>query len=113
MKCGRNINLYVFYNNYETIGVAIGPGTSNIVTEIILHPIDQKLRNSKYEFIRYIDDYTAFFDTYENAEEFIRVLGTELSKYGLLLNIKKTEIKNVQNQTNSKVYKKPHQETQS
>lgn len=77
----------------ETIGVAIGPGTSNIVTEIILHPIDQKLRDSKYEFIRYIDDYTAFFDTYENAEEFIRVLGTELSKYGLLLNIKKTEIK--------------------
>ncbi|WP_162901835.1 antiviral reverse transcriptase Drt4 [Aeromonas hydrophila] len=77
----------------ETMGVAIGPGTSNIVSEIILFKVDRVLRQHSFSFYRFIDDYTAFCDTYEQAEQFIRVLSEQLSKFGLLLNIKKTEIK--------------------
>ncbi|MBU2870359.1 antiviral reverse transcriptase Drt4 [Colwellia sp. E2M01] len=77
----------------ETTGVAIGPGTSNIISEIILYEVDKLLKDKGYEFYRFIDDYTAFCSTYEESESFIRDLSEFLSVYGLLLNIKKTEIK--------------------
>ncbi|MFC1787203.1 RNA-directed DNA polymerase [Halobacteriota archaeon] len=76
----------------ETNGVPLGPATSNIISELILARIDKKLNDEGFEFIRFIDDYNAYFDTYEKAEEFIRRLSEELSKYKLLLNIKKTFI---------------------
>jgi len=76
----------------ETNGVPIGPATSNIISELILARIDKKLNDKGFEFIRFIDDYTAYFDTYEKAEEFIHNLSEELSKYKLLLNVKKTII---------------------
>lgn len=77
----------------ETMGIAIGPGTSNIVSELILFEVDKALTDEGFEFYRFIDDYTAFCSTYEQSEKFIRVLAEQLSKFGLLLNIKKTEIK--------------------
>lgn len=76
----------------ETNGVPIGPATSNIISEAILVRIDTILKNEGFIFVRFIDDYTAYFDTYEEAEKFIRMLGEELSKYKLLLNAKKTVI---------------------
>ncbi|EGR1837127.1 antiviral reverse transcriptase Drt4 [Vibrio cholerae] len=77
----------------ETTGIAIGPGTSNVISEIILFEVDKLLSDKGYEFYRFIDDYTAFCSTYEQAESFVRDLSEYLSTYGLLLNIKKTEIK--------------------
>ena len=76
----------------ETNGVPIGPATSNIISESILVRIDTILKSEQFVFVRFIDDYTAYFDTYEEAEKFIRRLGEELSKYKLLLNAKKTVI---------------------
>jgi len=77
----------------ETNGIPIGPASSNIICESILARIDKKLKEEeKFTFIRFIDDYTAYSNTYEKAEEFIRRLSEELSKYKLLLNIKKTFI---------------------
>jgi hypothetical protein len=76
----------------ETNGVPTGPATSNIISELILARIDKKLNDEGFEFTRLIDDYAAYFDTYEKAEKFIRRLSEELSGYKLLLNIKKTVI---------------------
>lgn len=76
----------------ETNGIPIGPATSNIISEAILVRIDMILKDEGFVFIRFVDDYTAYFDTYEEAERFIRRLGEELSKYKLLLNAKKTFI---------------------
>lgn len=73
----------------ETNGIPIGPASSNIIVESILAKIDKTLKDERFIFIRFIDDYTAYFSTYEKAEEFIRRLSEELSKYKLLLNIKK------------------------
>lgn len=81
-SCSRN----------ETAGAPIGPAISNIACEIILERIDKNLRN-KFKYIRFIDDYTAYCKTHDEAEEFIRLLSLELMKYKLNLNIKKTEIK--------------------
>jgi hypothetical protein len=81
------------YRN-ETAGLPIGPATSNIACEIILERIDRDLRG-KFSYVRFIDDYTAYCETHTKAEKFIRDLSTELIKYKLNLNIKKTEIKSL------------------
>lgn len=77
----------------ETHGVLIGPSASNLISEIILTLVDKALVEKGYRFIRNIDDYRCFVDSYEAAEEFIRVLDLELHKFGLMRNQKKTEIK--------------------
>ena len=75
----------------ETQGVAIGPATSNVVSEVILARVDETLRD-KFVYTRFIDDYTAYCETEEKAQEFVRRLAEELAKYKLLLNIRKTEV---------------------
>lgn len=76
----------------ETSGLPIGPATSSLAVEIILAAVDRELRKHKYSFIRYIDDYTALCATYDEAQEFTRLLGKELSKFRLTLNLAKTHI---------------------
>ena len=76
----------------ETTGIAVGPATSTILAEAILARVDCTL-TKKFTYTRYIDDYTAYCDSIENAEEFIFDLADELAKYKLGLNIGKTEIK--------------------
>ncbi|WP_317203069.1 RNA-directed DNA polymerase [Janthinobacterium sp.] len=70
----------------ETQGIPIGPASSSIVAEIILGKVDEALLSFGFKFRRYIDDYTCFCETNENAEHFITVLGSELKKYKLHLN---------------------------
>lgn len=72
----------------ETLGVPVGPATSNIACEIVLWPVDEALR-AKYTFTRHIDDYRAFCDSRDHAEQFVRDLEHELSRYLLQLNVKK------------------------
>lgn len=75
----------------ETQGVAIGPATSNVLSEAILAKVDEAL-NPDFVFVRFIDDYTAYCRTEDESQEFIRRLAKVLSEYKLLLNIGKTEI---------------------
>jgi len=75
----------------ETKGLPIGCDTSAILSEIIACSIDSKFADIK--FLRYIDDYTAFFQSKDKAEEFLIKLSNELANYRLSLNYKKTYIK--------------------
>lgn len=75
----------------ETSGLPIGPASSSIAVEIILAAVDRELE-SRFTFTRYIDDYTAECNSYDEAQEFVRLLGKELSKYRLTLNLAKTYI---------------------
>lgn len=75
----------------ETQGLLIGPHASNLLSEIILTTVDSKL-SSKYDFTRSIDDYTCYTATHEESEFFLRDLNTELKKFNLSLNHKKTII---------------------
>ncbi len=81
-----------FCKRNETAGVAIGPATSNIVSEIILGKIDSSLLSKGYNFYRYIDDYRCYCETLEQAERFVSDLSALLELYSLKLNIKKTHI---------------------
>lgn len=79
----------------ETNGILIGPHTSNLVSEIILVKVDNELVKKGYKFIRNIDDYTCYVDSYELAESFFIDLSEELKKYELTLNSKKSQIKSL------------------
>ncbi|MFK5951313.1 MAG: RNA-directed DNA polymerase [Methylococcales bacterium] len=74
----------------ETQGIAIGPATSNIISEAILARIDEVL-SKEFSYFRYIDDYTCYCESYEDGQSFLRRLREELKKYKLVLNIKKTK----------------------
>jgi hypothetical protein len=75
----------------ETQGIAIGPGTSHILAELILSRIDAALRERGYRrFIRFIDDYKYFCKTEDEAQQFLIILELELAKFKLHLNTKKT-----------------------
>ena len=74
----------------ETIGIAIGPDTSSIISELIFSKIDHSLKN--YNYLRFIDDFKCYCESKETADLFIRQLSKELEKYHLRLNTKKTTI---------------------
>jgi len=75
----------------ETHGILIGPHSSNLVSEIILVAVDNIL-SKKYRYLRNIDDYSCYVKSMEEAEQFLIDLSSELKKYNLALNHKKTEI---------------------
>lgn len=86
----------------ETHGLLIGPHASNLLAEIVLVAIDKVLVDMGYKFIRHIDDYTCFTDSLADAYKFIHDLSTELEKYDLALNNKKTKIEELPTEMNPK-----------
>lgn len=76
----------------ETKGVMIGPAISNIAAEIVLQRIDADLVNDGFEFVRYVDDFTSYHATLEDAEKYVSRLDLSLAHYRLQLNTRKTRI---------------------
>lgn len=76
----------------ETNGLLIGPHSSNLISEIILVSIDNKLTKQGFKYIRNIDDYTCYVDSHEESDRFFLYLSEELKKYELVLNIKKSKL---------------------
>ncbi|MES2139197.1 MAG: RNA-directed DNA polymerase [Bacteroidota bacterium] len=76
----------------ETNGVLIGPHASNLISEIILVTVDKGLSSHGFKYIRNIDDYSCYVDSFEEAERFFLCLSEELKKYELVLNNKKSKI---------------------
>lgn len=81
--------------NDETNWVPIWPDSSNIISELILSRVDAKLLRKWYVFVRYIDDYSCYCNSKEQAESFIQDLANELEKYELKINTNKTYIKSL------------------
>lgn len=77
----------------ETHGLIIGPHASNIISEIVLCKIDNNLVEKGWSYVRNIDDYTCYVTSEEKAREFLIDLQMELREFDLLINHKKTEIK--------------------
>lgn len=76
--------------NNETKGLLIGPAVSNLLSELVLQRIDTDLAPAT--FVRYIDDYSAYFTTRDEAEAFVVNLQRALAVYRLDLNTRKTRI---------------------
>ena len=84
----------------ESHGLAVGPGTSHILAEAILARVDEEM-SKKFSYVRYVDDYTAYCEGEEDAENFVLKLTEELAKYKLMLNTAKTKIKRLPQMSNS------------
>jgi len=76
----------------ETNGLLIGPHASNLISEIVLVAVDNELILQGFKYVRNIDDYTCYTQSYEEAEKFLLSLSQELKKYELALNSKKSKI---------------------
>lgn len=78
----------------QTVGIPIGPDTSLVLAELIMHECDRallsKLANVKGH--RFIDDYELSFGTRTEAEQAFHILEGCLSDYELALNPKKTKV---------------------
>lgn len=81
-----------YTKNGETNGILIGPHAFNLVSEVVLCKVDEKIVDKGFKYIRNIDDYTCYAPTYEMAQKFIIELQAELRYYELGLNHKKTNI---------------------
>lgn len=57
-------------NNNESIGILIGPHSSNLISEIILVAIDTELK--KYNYVRNIDDYTCYTESRRGGTIYIK-----------------------------------------
>lgn len=89
----NQLDYYVRNLKYgETNGVLIGPHASNLISEIVLAKVDKTLIEKGYNFVRFIDDYSCYVSTYEQAENFLIELSEQLKKYELKLNDKKSLI---------------------
>lgn len=94
----NDIDLYTRNTkNGETQGVLIGPHASNLLSEIILVCVDKVLYDKGFKFIRNIDDYTLYEETYEKCQDFLIQLSSALRKFNLTLNHKKTKISELPN----------------
>lgn len=78
--------------NGETHGLLIGPHASNLLSEIILTVVDEKMYKSGYRYVRNIDDYACYVSSHEEAQRFFRELEEALREFDLSLNHKKTKI---------------------
>lgn len=78
--------------NGETHGILIGPHYSNLISEIVLTKIDQKIMSDKWQFVRYIDDFHCYTKNENDANAFLIQLYKALQEFGLTLNRKKISI---------------------
>lgn len=76
----------------QTVGLLIGPHSSNILSEVILRKVDKNLSAKYSSFVRFIDDYKYYAHSFDDAKSFISDLSKELKKFELRLNDKKTKI---------------------
>lgn len=81
-----------FQKNNETNGIVVGPYTSRIFSEIILADIDKRLKEKRYNFKRYVDDYKFYFRTEYQAQESIPRIENLFGDYNLSINTGKTKI---------------------
>lgn len=78
--------------NGETHGLLIGPHASNLLSEIILTVVDKKLYDKGYRYVRNIDDYDCYVDSFDAAQRFLRDLEEALREFDLPLNHRKTKV---------------------
>lgn len=64
--------------NGEMHGLLIGPHASNLISEIILTQVDQRLWDMGWRYIRAIDDFTCYVSSFEAEERFIADLRREM-----------------------------------
>lgn len=75
----------------QTVGIPIGPDTSLVIAELLMHSVDKEVAK-KFPHIkghRFIDDYELSFANRDEAERAYHILDANLAEFELALNTKK------------------------
>ena len=99
-KSGKSVHAQVLINYLKAMhlmqthkGIPIGPHFSRPIAELILDSVDRQLINENIKFIRFLDDYIAFFKSESEAHKALAFLAQTLyDTRNLKLNGQKTEI---------------------
>lgn len=81
--------------DFQTIGLPIGPDSSHVIAEIIGTAIDQQLRRTFGEWpsgFRYVDDFYLFFNERAEAERALAAIAQAVNGFELEINAGKTRI---------------------
>jgi hypothetical protein len=92
---GNKIDFWVrLGQDQQTVGIPIGPDTSLVISEMIMHVCDKVLLSKlpRLKGNRFIDDYELSFQTRTEAEDAFHILESCLAEYELTLNSRKTQI---------------------
>ena len=95
---GNKIDYWVrMAQDQQTVGIPIGPDTSLLIAELIMQRCDDKLLASLpgLKGHRFIDDYELSFETRTRAEQAFHILENCLAEYELVLNPKKTVVRDL------------------
>ncbi|HAW94496.1 MULTISPECIES: RNA-directed DNA polymerase [unclassified Arsukibacterium] len=78
----------------QTVGIPIGPDTSLVIAELLMHRVDSELAKKfpDTKGHRFIDDYEISFMNRDEAERAYHILDANLAEFELALNTKKTYI---------------------
>lgn len=78
----------------QTLGIPVGPDTSDVIAEILAAAIDQRIQAEipNLTGIRYVDDYFLYFPTRSEAEQSLKILARSIAYFNLELNDLKTSI---------------------
>lgn len=88
--------LLQYSNDAKTNGIPVGSVLSDLIAEILLAWIDEKvsaeLRNLNFLAVRFKDDYRILCDSEDDAKKILSTISNELNKINLSLNEGKTKI---------------------
>jgi hypothetical protein len=96
---GNKIDKLIQYaNDGRTNGIPVGSAVSDLIAEILLAKIDQKvskkIKDENITFLgtRFKDDYRILVESEEDKNKILKILYEELEKYNLLISENKTQI---------------------
>lgn len=81
--------------DFQTMGLPIGPDSSHVIAEIVATAIDRELRAAFGAWpsgFRYVDDFYLFFNDRAEAERALAVVSRTVSRFELEINASKTRI---------------------
>lgn len=87
--------LLLFWSNRDSYGIPTGSNASRILAEASLIEVDIFLQEHEVSYCRYVDDFRIFAPDAATAHQALSLLVQKLSKEGLFLNTKKTDVINV------------------
>lgn len=94
---GNKIDKLVQYaNDARTNGIPVGSALSDLVAEIVLSDIDERVSTNlsgiNFVAVRFKDDYRVLCESERDAKRILQELSAELAKFNLVLNERKTSI---------------------
>jgi hypothetical protein len=109
--CDYVTGLLSFWSQSGLQGLPVGCNASRIFAEAVLIPIDEGLDAEGIDYIRFVDDFYLFTDSFESAQKALETLREVLAVSKFALNPEKTRIFPVPQQADAVGLQKPSRQS--